>query len=188
MKQAAEPTTGLYERLLGATWDNLPELVRRLHQACGIRAEGSFRVRRGNRFASGLAWLAQLPAACDAVELLLTVSPSSGREQWQRLFARRAFTTMQWADNGCLIERVGLSEVRLRLQVIDGALHYRTERVVLRLGPLRVPLPRWLAPRITACETPDGSHLRVHVDVVLPLVGLLIAYDGVLTKIETMPC
>jgi hypothetical protein len=45
-------------------------------------------------------------------------------------------------------------------------------------------LPRWLAPRVEAWEKPDGHIVNVSVEVRLPLLGLLIAYEGSLTRIE----
>ena len=53
---------------------------------------------------------------------------------------------------------------------------------------MRIPLPRFLAPRGIAWERPDGERVNVSVEVYLPIVGLLIAYEGVLTSIEAKPC
>lgn len=188
MEQTLAPSSGLYAQILGDHWRDVAASVRHLHDARGIHAAGSFRVRRGNRLARILAWLLCLPAEGDVVHLRLTVMPSPNREEWQRFFAETPFLTSQWAQGGCLVERVGLSETYLHLAALDGALHYRTRRVALRLGPWRLPVPRWLAPRVTASESPEGANVRVHVDVVLPVIGLLIAYDGLLTSIETRSC
>jgi len=188
MDNSLASNSGMYAQILGTQWSKVAESVRRLHDPRGVHAVGSFRVRGGNRLARFLAWLGRLPTACDAVSLRLTVSPLlTDREQWLRLFGQVPFKTLQWANDGCLVERVSRSETHLKLDAIDGALHYRTRCVALRLGPLRFQLPRWLAPRVTASETQEGAGLRIHVDVVLPIVGLLIAYDGVLTRIETNP-
>jgi hypothetical protein len=56
--------------------------------------------------------------------------------------------------------------------------------VALCLGWLRVPLPRWLGPRITACESGERDQVHVSVDVQVPLLGRLLAYQGTLTVEE----
>ena len=81
---------------------------------------------------------------------------------------------------------MGLVELRFRLEVVGGALSYKTISAALCFGSLQVPLPHWLSPCITAWERPVGDRDRIHVsvDVELPLVGRLIAYDGMLTRVE----
>lgn len=180
---------GLYADLLGPRWHELAEAVRNLHPPNKIvRAAGTFRVRRGGRVARLLAWFARMPAECEAADLQLTVTPTPQGELWHRVFAGQPLPSRQWASCGLLVEHLGLGEIHLQLEVSDGALHYLTKRVALRLGPLRLPLPRWLAPRVTASEKPDGNVVQVSVEVVLPLIGLLIAYDGPLTILEAKPC
>jgi hypothetical protein len=51
---------------------------------------------------------------------------------------------------------------------------------------LRIPLPCRLSPYVAAWEKAVGDTNQIHVtvDVTLPLLGRLIAYDGILTQIE----
>ena len=81
---------------------------------------------------------------------------------------------------GCLVERFGLLDIGFRLAAVDGTLCLRQERVGLSCGALRVTLPHWLAPQITAREwaIPSQVHVQVTVSVSVPLVGLLLAYAG----------
>ena len=95
--------------------------------------------------------------------------------------------SFQWGRaDGLLGERVGLLELRFRLEVRDGALVYHPAGAALRLGPLTLPLPRWGAPRISASEAPldGGDRTQVSVESRAPLLGLLIAYEGTVTRIE----
>lgn len=182
---------GLYARLLGPRWHELAEIVRRLHGAGEVvHAAGTFRVRHGgNRAARFLAWLARLPAASEAVDLRLIVTPVGAQEEWRRHFADQLLVSRQWRHaDGLLAERIGLAELGLQVTVHDNALRYESKRVALPLGPLRIRLPGWLAPRVTACEKPEGNALHVSVEVRLPLLGILIAYEGTLIRIETKPC
>ncbi len=115
---------GLYAQLLDAQWPQIAEVVRHLHDGRGIRAVGRFRVRHGNRMARMLASLTRLPSESDCVELRLAVTAMTDREQWQRLFAATLFSTLQWANDGHLVERVGASETHLQLEAVNGTLHY----------------------------------------------------------------
>jgi Domain of unknown function (DUF4166) len=179
----------LYRQLLGASWDELGEAVRRLHgEEETVRAAGVFRVWHGsNRLARMLVWLGGLPAAGESVDTQLTVAPRELGEEWKRTFAGRPMTSFQWGrPDGLLAERMGPLELCFRLEVCGGALVYHSAGAALRLGPLVFPLPRWCAPRISARETPlDGrDRTLVSVEARAPLLGLMIAYEGTVTRIE----
>ncbi len=180
----------LYPKLLGEAWANLDSAVQRLHSCHGpVQAGGIFHIRHGsNWFARLLAWLMQLPKAGEAVDTRLRITAQGDREEWRRHFAGRPWITVQFAgSDGLLVERVGLTETRFRLQVLAGALNYQSVSAALCVGRLRVPIPRWFCPKVTASEKPTGEdgHIAVSVKVSLPLVGLLIAYEGKLTRVET---
>jgi hypothetical protein len=174
--------------LLGDSWTDLAASVRRLHAApVPVKATGVFRVRWGdNWLARVLARLARLPAEAEAAEVHLVVTQRGAIEEWRRSFASRPMVSWQSArPDGLLAERMGLTEMRLRLQVVDKTLTYQTEGLALCLGPRwRLPLPNWLGPSVRAREELTGEGLHVFVEVRLPLLGRLIGYDGMLTSIE----
>lgn len=180
------PPSGLYPKVLGDSWCSLDEALRRLHAAgATVRAAGVFRVLHGtNTVARSLARLARLPAAGEAVDVQLVVSALEHGEEWRRTFAGRPLVSMQYQQADGLMERMGIVALRFQLAVSDGALHYQTTRAALCLARLRIPLPRWLSPRVTAWERAERAQIRVSVEVHLPLVGRLIAYEGQLTQVE----
>jgi len=179
----------LYQKIIGASWPNLDVAVRRLHDSGEtVRAVGVFRVRHGsNRLARALARLGRLPAAGEAVDVWLQVTAREGAEEWRRTFAGCPLVSSQ-SDRGVglLVERMGIVETWFRLEAVGGALKYQTASVALRIGSLRVPLPYWLRPCFMAWENAvdDTNQIHVTVDVTLPLLGRLIAYDGILTLVE----
>lgn len=189
METILRPPSGLYPKLLGASWHDLNAAIQRLHASGGaVHAVGVFRVRHGrDGLARTLARLARLPAAGEAVDIRLQVTELEEGEEWRRTFAGRPLVSVQ-ADrsDGLLLERMGIVEMRFRLEVAGGALNYETVGAALRFGFLRLPLPRWLSPRVSAWEKAAGHTDQIHVsvDVNLPLLGRLIAYDGMLTQIE----
>jgi len=134
-----------------------------------------------------MARLARLPAAGEAVDVRLQVTAQEDGEEWRRTFAGRPLVSLQSARGAeLLVERLGIMEMMMRLEIVGGALSYQTVNAALRLGFLRVPLPNRLSPHVTAWEKSVGDTNQIHVsvDVTLPLLGRLIAYDGVLSQIE----
>jgi Domain of unknown function (DUF4166) len=188
-QQDMKAPSRLYQKLLGASWPDLDVVLRRLHDSGEtVRAVGVFRVRRGNnRLARMMARLARLPAAGEAVDVRLQVTAQEESEEWRRTFAGRPLVSMQYDRGaGLLMERLGTAEMLLRLEVVGGALSYQTLSATLRLGFLRVTLPYRLSPNVTAWEKAVGDTNQIHVsvDVTMPLLGRLIAYDGILTQVE----
>jgi hypothetical protein len=171
----------LYERLLGEAWSEVDEPVRRLHErGSGPCGEGLFKVRRGNIIARSLA---RLPARGEGVRVCLSVTHTEDgkAERWHRTFEGRSFDTLQREGAGrMLAERAGPIELLFELSEEGGALVYKQTRAALRVGRLRVPLPRVLAPRVEARErgADDGRSVEVYVSSSAPLVGLMLTYEG----------
>jgi hypothetical protein len=102
-------------------------------------------------------------------------------QRWERHFECDELTTRQWAEGDHLIERFGPWELCFDLRVEDAALCYVQRGARLCFGRFRLPLPLACVPLVSAQESCDGSaRVKVGVTVTLPLVGLLIAYDGYL--------
>lgn len=176
----------VYPRLLGPAWQELAAPVQRLHEGTRtVRAAGTFRVRRVRPI---LARLARMPAAGEDVPLKLVITPTDTGEEWHRSFAGEPMVSQQWArPDGLLAERMGALELRFRLTAESGALFYRSVGASLRLGPLRLPLPHGSSAWVTAREKPGATPRRmdVHVEVRMPLVGVVVVYEGPLDIEET---
>jgi len=183
MPEAVEPAiTGLYPRLLGASWSSLPEVVRRMHAGGSRRATGLFDVRHGRGLRGALARMLGLPPAGQDIPTVLTVTADSAGERWERRFGARDFATDQWAGaDGRLRERFGLFELRLDLRAEDGTLRYEPAGAGVRLFGQVVAIPRWLAPRVAGRVSAHGEQARVQIEVAAPLVGFVIGYSGSVT-------
>ena len=179
---APQLPTSLYPRIVGPAWANLSESVRRLHSGM-LQGDGRFTVRHGEGGAARLLTrLMHLPEAGAEIPVKLNVTTHKSGERWHRTFgAGVPFVTEQRAgdESGLMIEDIGPTEIRYRLEIAGGALFYRQVGTRLRMGPLRLPLPRWLAPRIVARESAlDNKSTHISVEVTLPLIGRLISYKG----------
>jgi len=170
---------GLYPRLLGERWAELPEPVRRLHSGGARRAAGLFDVRHGRGPARWLARALGMPREGKRIPTLLAVTTGAGGERWDRRFGDEGFVTEQSAgDDGRLHERLGRMEFRLDLRAAGGVLRFEPAGMAFRLGRHAVGLPRWLAPRVGGRVFADGGRARVEVEVLAPLLGLVIGYSG----------
>src|SRR5882762_11669211 len=139
----------LYQRIIGPAWSSLSDSVRELHLTGGqieVHGQGLFTISHGpNVMAQLLAWLMRMPAAGENVPTELVVTSLNEGERWQRSFAEQTLISDQREQVGNLmLERFGVIELEFNLAVCDQVLHYRQVRAALRVGALRVPLPRWL--------------------------------------------
>ena len=178
----------LYSEVLGKDWLALSESVRCAHSVGG-EIKGVFRITYGTGWAAKkLARMSVLPQAADAADTQLKIFPEDAGERWERQFNGEAFTTKQWRGrDGFLVERFGEWELHFKLRVKEGNLFYDQSCAKLCVGALYFPMPRGCAPRVFAKEIQDGAaRVLVTVMVTLPLVGLLISYEGYLNVKENI--
>ena len=178
-----EPNAGtaLYPRLVGEAWAALDASVQHWHDtAHQVQGTGLFTVRHGHRgLAHFLAWLLRLPTSGEALATRLVIGRHPWGETWSRTFAGKTLMTVQYQRGAELLaERLGWLEFWFRLRVIEHALDFWHTGTAGVLGPMRVPLHRWLSPRITAREWAglEAGSLQVAIRINLPFIGLLIAY------------
>jgi hypothetical protein len=131
-----------------------------------------------------------LPKEAEDLPTTLRIVPMNGYERWERQFGNMTLTTTQWAEpEECMKERFRCLELRYRIDRQMQCVHHKQLSAALRYGRLRIALPRSLAPQVTGSETATATpnRVRVQVDVRLPLIGLLLSYDGEVDMLETWP-
>ncbi len=173
-------TLPLYRRILDNAFEELPPAIRRLHDIeKSIRAQGSARIERGR---SPLARLAAaiigFPKAGDDVPVEVSFGVANGRETWRRTFAGKSFVSLQEEGTGrsarLLIERFGPLAFAMAVVVAGG----RLDLVMRRWTAFGIPLPLWMAPRMTAHEREENRRFNFHVEIGHPLTGLIVRYRG----------
>jgi hypothetical protein len=174
--------TPLYRRLLGDAWEGLPAPIRAMHDLTGaLTAEGMASVERGRHWLAGaVAGIVGFPKAGANVPVSVTFRVENGREHWRRTFAGRPFTSIQEEGRGgsarLLVERFGPFAFGMA-PVLEGG---RLRLMVRRWSVVGIPMPRRLAPRVYSFESADGGRFRFHVEIALPVIGLIVAYRGFL--------
>ncbi|MBO9452571.1 DUF4166 domain-containing protein [Tropicibacter sp. R16_0] len=172
--------TVLYRRVLGAALDDMPPQLRALHDSADPRAwSGQAKISRGAGVLSRLiGWVMRLPPQGDAIPVSVSFIPKNGGEEWQRDFGGHALMSYQYqapnAQPGIINERFGMIDVTVALQT-DG------ERLVLE--PIawafgRLPLPNALLPVGQSFETQIDDRFVFDVEIAMPWVGRIAAYQG----------
>lgn len=115
-----------------------------------------------------------LPAAGEAVEMIVDGEHRPDCVLWNRSFDGRQFRSCFALDNGDLTESVGPFRLHLALVVEDERLHYRLKRVSV----FGLSWPRGLAPSLEAWEGAAGERYDFAVEVGLPIIGRLVRYEG----------
>lgn len=180
---AQSGATSIYARVLRDRWDHVPERLRRLHTTLAPDViRGRFDVTRGsNPGAWFCTWLLNLPRESIGRDVTLTIQPRGESELWTRRFEHKTLITTQHAAGEHLVrEQFGIIEFTFELVTEGRTLSHLQRAAALKFARLRIPLPAWLAPRVSGTEeaAPADDEVHVHVEVRVPLFGLLLAYNG----------
>lgn len=177
----------LFRSLLGPAFEQLADANRAMHMLPGQSvAKGQARVERGHH---PLAWLigaiAGMPKAAEQVSLQVrfdSISPEL--ERWSRQFGERQFSSRLSLEQGDLVERLFPLHLRFRLQLDQGVLHWQLQGARI-LG--WISMPAWFAPKVEAREWSEQGRYHFLAAVSLPLLGLIVRYQGSLDPPEPVP-
>lgn len=174
--------TALFERVVGPRFAVLPEAVRALHRVDElVLCEGRCRVERGRGVLARLvARLLSLPPEGTDRHILVTKRREGDRERWIRTIGGTRFaSTMRASGTGRFVEKMGFVEFEFAIGANAAGLDWR----MLGARVFRIPLPRWLRPRIVARESDDQGRFRFEVSAAMPGIGLIVAYSGTLRAV-----
>ncbi|WP_266171490.1 DUF4166 domain-containing protein [Dyella subtropica] len=169
----------------GDGFERLHPLLQDLHRHGG-RLHGPVRIRIGRGVAGwvGRRLARKLGVPVDegrAHTLKVSIHHTDGQLHWDRRFddAHHFPSTFRpvgrWPD-GYWVEDTSAIALLLQVEVIDGGWYWRC--VGATRGPLR--LPAWLLPRGDAYKRIEQGQYRFSVSFALPLLGELLAYEGLL--------
>jgi hypothetical protein len=144
-----------------------------------LMAEGRAVVERGgNPVARLIAKLFGFPAAGHDMPVTVAFRLQDGREIWRREFAGRVMQSTQEEGQDrfehLVCERFGPFCFGLALVLDNG----RLTLAVRRWTAFGIPMPLALAPTGDAFESADGGRFNFHVEIRLPLIGMIVRYRG----------
>jgi len=172
-------TSALFPSLLGDdVWRALPAAVQAMHgDALTLHANGQADVAGVSHWpARCLRRLLGLPAPGARQPLTLTIERHGMRETWTRRFAgRRMQSVLHGRGNSTLLyERLGPATLAFALRRDGDAIDWQLRS----LHVFGVPTPRFLRGDVLSRSGVRDGRYHFHVDVRLPLLGLLIGYQG----------
>ena len=171
---AASP---LYLQVLGAEFDRLDPLLREFHRIVPNRGTGQLAVERSRwRLGRLLATLAGLPQTAELALVDLNVTAIASGERWVRRFKGKPLVTTQRPWRDLLLESGGPLTFGFRLVVEAGGMRFDQQRTWF----LGIPLPKVLAPRVSAIVTPAQGGWHIDVRMAAPLLGPMIRYHGLM--------
>lgn len=176
----------LYKRVLGDAWNQLPPQIREMHDFSGAQtAEGLAEVTRGRNILSRLiGWVFRFPKQGSDLPVQVKFTSDGDRETWVRQFGTHAFSSHQAEGKGRsdkLVEEIfGPFSFGLALVVSQERLSF----VVRRWTFFGLPMPTALAPSGNSFESVVDGRFQFHVEICLPLIGLIVRYVGDLELIR----
>jgi hypothetical protein len=165
----------LYARVLGPRFARLPEAVRAIHDVfadSGAVGEGT--VVRGTSPLARLVAAAMRFPPSGTVPLHVHFAERGGREIWTRDFGGQRFSSELSASRGCIVERFGPMRFAFDIPADERGL----EMHLTRWSAFGLPMPRFLAPRISAREWEEEGRFRFEVAVAMPVAGEVVRYEG----------
>jgi hypothetical protein len=168
------PYASPHLRALGAA---LPAGLQRFHTDVERRpVSGQARVTTGGVFARVLLRLLGLHLRDGEQPLDVTLMPDGSGTIWDRCFGTGRFISrIEAGGSGFLIETFGPVTLRFWLTPDGDAISWTLQRAAV----FGLVLPSFLAPRIAAREwlAADNAY-AMSVAVTLPLLGLILRYEG----------
>ena len=175
-----------YRVLLGSAFDALPHALRELHDGAGTRRWTGFAtVQRGAGLMVGILCAAfGFPNNGREVPAAVTFTNEADGEVWTRTIGGRRFKWFQSVGKGrsqhLLVERFDVVRVSIAL-VRDGSRLFFVPR---RWSILKIPMPKCLLPTGESFETDIGGKFAFDITIRVPLLGLIVAYSGILKSEE----
>jgi Domain of unknown function (DUF4166) len=149
-----------------------------------VRGIGSFEVHRApTRVAWLLCGLLRVPRSGTGVPVRVAILRRADWEVWMRVIGGRHYVSRQLRRAGRVLERMGPLELEFVVAMDGDGIRYDQTNAALRLGALRVAIPRVAAPSVRArADARDERRFFVRVDVDGPRAFPLFSYWGLIEE------
>jgi len=173
--------TPLFQRALGAEFQNLPASVQQLHSQIEFASfSGTSRVTRGkNGLSKLIAAIFGFPKAGSEIAVRVEITCQENQEVWRRVFDGKAFQSVLTPSRpNHFKERFGPFTFEMQLPITNGTLHMPVQKGWF----LGIPMPKALLPKSETREYEMGGIFHFDVYLSAPLCGLLVRYQGMLMR------
>ncbi|MEI7669694.1 MAG: DUF4166 domain-containing protein [Pseudomonadota bacterium] len=172
----------LYKRILGEQYEILPFAVRQLHDyETEATYKGRASVKRGkNIFSNLLANLLSLPKTNENAEVIVHFESKNEKELWNRSFNGEKFNSLQWQVGDLLYERLNFTTLIFKIVATNQMLDLQLQQVYV----FGIHQMRFICPKVIARETETDNKFHFFIQTTLPLLGLLVEYEGSLERVS----
>lgn len=173
--ETTQEPASLYARAMPA-FKNLDPSVRGMHdQPLPAITRGRAKVTRGTSLIAPLvAGIFGFPAASEDTEVSVRFEKIGEKERWTRDFGGKTFSSILSQHPDGICEAFGPFTFAFDLRERDGELAMMPAGWSL----LGIPMPHWLMPSGIAVEVEKNGHFTFDVPIILPIVGLIVHYQG----------
>lgn len=184
-RRSDDPSATIYQHVLGSSFASMPEPLKRFHGSTSTRQwRGIAEVKRGRGLlANLLASAIGFPTQTEETPVAVTVTVREDGELWERNFGGKRFSSLQSVgrdrNKHLLIETFGPFKIALAL-VREADRLYLVPRSWTFFG---IPMPRVLLPAGESFETEKDGKFRFDVTISAPVVGMIVAYNGLLEPV-----
>jgi hypothetical protein len=170
----------IFHRVLGEAYLSLPPELRKIHDGGARRTwAGRCDIERGkNLLVRLMATIASLPPTSRDVQVTVKITADTNSEIWTRNFGGHIMRSKLKLRKGLLSERLGPVSLCFELCNEQGSIEWHL-RSVHYLG---LPLPTRFFAGTCARETWANERYNFYVHVSLPILGLLVSYQGWLAE------
>lgn len=179
----------LVKAWFGNKYENLHPQLQKLHLQGGTLT-GEINLSYGQGIAGligrRLAKKMGLPKSGNH-QLTVIISHDHEGLHWGRRFNNQEvveslFIPQGVIEDGYWIEKTGPLEMNLTVEIRNGGWHWQC----LKVKFYGIPLPLWLIPKTIAYKYIENDKYRFHVEFVLPFIGSLVSYEGLLVAEENL--
>jgi len=169
----------------GPEFNNLHPLLQYLHQNGGA-LKGSVFIGFGKGLAGfigkRIAKKLGVPTTIERSPFTVNISHRNNKLYWARRFNNdhemlSIFEPVDHWPDGYWIEKTGKLKLFLGVEVKDGGWYWKGRKT--KFGWLTIP--KWLMPRSNAWKCIEGDSYKFHVEFIMPIIGRLFCYKGLLT-------
>lgn len=160
---------------MGENFGQLASLLQEAHTG-SKRLEGMVEVKRGGLLANIICTVFRFPRAASQAHLVVECEHTADAMHWKRHFDGFVMESHFAGKGEYLIEYLGPLALAFKAEEQHGELHYR----FIKTHMWGLPLPDFLSPQVLACEKEVNGQYCFNVEVRMFLVGMVIAYGGVL--------
>lgn len=166
----------LYQRLTGERFKDLSLKIQAMHLYENSKVlRGSVDIKRGDSLlAKVLSVLMRLPKTQNNAPMTLAFTQQEEKEVWARTFGTDKFSSIQYEQEGQMVEQMGFMKLYFDVSVEDEVLITKLRKLTI-LG-LRVP--KFFILDINSKEEVVNDEVCFRVEVSFPRGGKVVEYFG----------